>query len=67
MGISDSFRDKADQAVDKVGADRAKDGVEKAGDKADEMTGGRFAKHIDRGQSTAGEYVEQRDGDDVTN
>ncbi len=40
MGIADSFKDKAEQAIDKVGGDRVKQGVEKAGDKVDEKTGG---------------------------
>lgn len=63
MGIADSFKDKAEQAVDKVGADRAKDGVEQAGDKVDDLTGGKYAEHVDKGQNAAGDYIEKLDGD----
>jgi hypothetical protein len=61
MGIADSFREKADQAVDKIGADRVKDGVEKAGDKLDDKTGGKYAEHVDKGQDAASNYVDRMD------
>ncbi|GAA4677196.1 antitoxin [Phytohabitans rumicis] len=64
MGIADSFREKAEQAIDKIGADRVKDGVEKAGDKLDEKTGGKYADHIDKGQNAASNYIDKMDGDD---
>ncbi|MCW6003198.1 antitoxin [Micromonospora sp. CPCC 205371] len=63
MGIADSFREKADQAVDKIGADRAKDGVEKAGDKLDDATGGKYAEHVDKGQNAASDYIDRTDED----
>ncbi|MDQ7910318.1 antitoxin [Phytohabitans sp. ZYX-F-186] len=63
MGIADSFKDKAEQAVDKIGGDRVKQGVEKAGDKIDEMTGGKFAGQVDKGQSAASDYVDKMDDD----
>ncbi|MEH1123964.1 antitoxin [Micromonospora sp. CPCC 206061] len=63
MGIADSFREKADQAVDKVGADRVKDGVEKAGDKVDDATGGKYAQHVDKGQNAASDYIDRTDDD----
>ncbi|GAA4463451.1 antitoxin [Phytohabitans houttuyneae] len=61
MGIADSFKDKAEQAIDKIGGDRVKQGVEKAGDKVDEMTGGKYSSHIDKGQAAASDYVEKMD------
>jgi hypothetical protein len=64
MGIADSFKEKAEQAVDKIGADRVKEGVEKLGDKVDERTGGKYADHIDKGQSAADKYLDKMDGDD---
>lgn len=61
MGIADSFKDKAEQAIDKIGGDRAKQGVEKAGDKVDDMTGGKYAGHVDKGQSAASDYIDRMD------
>jgi antitoxin protein of toxin-antitoxin system len=63
MGIADSFKDKADQAIDKVGGDRAKQGVEKAGDKVDDMTGGKYSGHVDKGQDAASDYIDRTDDD----
>jgi hypothetical protein len=63
MGIADSFKEKADQAVDKIGADRVKDGVEKAGDKVDDATGGKYAEHVDKGQNAASDYIDKMDDD----
>jgi MT0933-like antitoxin protein len=63
MGIADSFKDKADQAIDKIGGDRAKQGVEKGGDKLDDMTGGKYAGHVDKGQDAASDYVDRTDDD----
>lgn len=64
MGIADSFRDKADQLIDKVGEDRVKDGVEKAGDKADDLTKGKYSDQVDKGQDAARNYIDRSDGDD---
>ena len=63
MGIADSFREKAEQAVDKVGGERVKDGVEKAGDKLDDKTGGKYADHVDKGQNAASDYIDRMDDD----
>jgi hypothetical protein len=63
MGIADSFKDKAEQAIDKVGGDRAKQGVEKAGDKVDDMTGGKYAGQVDKGQDAASDYIDRTDDD----
>ncbi|MFC0530372.1 antitoxin [Phytohabitans kaempferiae] len=64
MGIADSFKEKAEQAIDKIGGDRAKEGVEKAGDKIDDMTGGKYAGHVDKGQAAASDYIDRVDRDD---
>jgi hypothetical protein len=63
MGIADSFKDKAEQAIDKVGGERAKQGVDKAGDKIDEKTGGKYADQIDKGQNAASDYIDRTDDD----
>ncbi|MEJ3743410.1 antitoxin [Actinomycetes bacterium KLBMP 9797] len=61
MGIADSFKDKAKEAVDKIGGDKAKKGVDAAADQVDERTGGKYSKHIDTGQQKAGEYIDGLD------
>jgi MT0933-like antitoxin protein len=63
MGIADSFRDKAEKAIDKIGGDRAKRGVEKAGDKLDDMTGGKHARHVDKAQDAASNYIDKKSDD----
>lgn len=63
MGIADSFKDKADQAIDKIGGDRAKQGVEKGGDKLDDMTGSKYSEHVDKGQDAASNYIDRTDDD----
>lgn len=63
MGIADSFKDKAGRAIDKVDGERAKQGVQKAGDKLDEMTGGKYSKQIDKGQEAASDFIDRKGGD----
>jgi hypothetical protein len=63
MGIADSFRDKAEKAVDKIGGERAKRGVEKIGDKIDEKTGGKYSGQVDKGQDAASKYIDRMDDD----
>jgi len=59
MGIGD-FVDKAkDMAADN--ADKVKDGIEQAGDIADEKTGGKYSDKIDQGQEAAKDYVDGLD------
>lgn len=53
VGISDSFRDMTGKAKQKMNPDKAKEGVDKASDRLDQATGGKFSKHVDRGQETA--------------
>lgn len=63
MGIADSFKEKAEQAIDKIGGDRAKQGVEMAGDKLDDLTGDKYASHVDKGQKAASDYIDRMDDD----
>ncbi|MFA1539296.1 antitoxin [Actinomadura monticuli] len=42
--------------------DKAKQGVDRAGDTFDERTGGRHADKVDRGQEKAGDYIDREGG-----
>lgn len=64
MGIADSLREMAQKAKDKVDPDRAKEGIEKAGDKVDDATGGRYSNYVDRGQDAAKTGVDKVAGED---
>ena len=44
--------------------DQAREGVEKAGDKADEATGHRYESQVDKGQQMAEGGVDKAYGDD---
>jgi antitoxin protein of toxin-antitoxin system len=59
MGIADSFRNMADKAKDKVDPDKTKQGIDKAGDKLDDATGGKFSEHVDHGQDAAKSGVDR--------
>ena len=56
-GFLDKAREAADQHDDKVDQ-----GLEKAGDFADDKTGGKYGEHIDKGVDAA----QQRTGDGDT-
>ena len=57
MGIFDSAKDKATEfAQDNPG--KLDQGVEKAGDFADDKTGGQHADKIDKGQDFASEKID---------
>ncbi|ACY98822.1 MULTISPECIES: antitoxin [Thermomonospora] len=43
-------------------SDKAKKGVEKAGDMVDQRTGGRYSQHVDKGQRAASDYVDRNRG-----
>jgi vacuolar-type H+-ATPase subunit H len=64
MGIADSIRDMAEKAKDKVDPAKAKtkEGIEKAGDKVDEATSGKYKEHVDRGQNAAKSGVDKVSG-----
>jgi hypothetical protein len=56
MGFKDWFsRGKQAAAENK---DAVKEGIDKTGDMVDEKTDGRFAEHVDQGQDTAKDFVD---------
>jgi len=59
MGISDSINGMVGKAKDAVGAnpDKADKGVDAAGDKLDDMTGGKHADKVDKAQDMAKDAV----------
>lgn len=62
MGIADKFKDLAGNAVDRLGGeDKAKEGVDAAGDKLDEATGGKYAQYTDKGQDAAKSGIDRLD------
>jgi hypothetical protein len=61
MGLTDKAREMADQAKAKATeALKNDDNVDRAADKADEMTGGKHSDKIDKG----GEMLKDKLGDD---
>jgi MT0933-like antitoxin protein len=56
----DSMDDLGDKAKDALEGheDQAENVVEKAGDKADDMTGGKFEGQVDKGQDAAKDAIE---------
>lgn len=42
--------------------DQAKKGVKKAGDMADQRTGGKYAQHVDKAQQAADDYIDRGRG-----
>ncbi|MFK4088124.1 antitoxin [Kribbella sp. NPDC020789] len=59
MGIFDKAKDALGEHGDKVD-----EGIEKAGDFADEKTGGEHAEQIDKGQEFAKDRLSSLGGDD---
>lgn len=59
MGLLDTIK-----GMLKGNADKAKAGLDKAGDMVDEKTGGKFADKIDMAQDKAGEMLEKEAGDE---
>lgn len=53
MGIADSIRDMAGKAKGKIDPAKAKEGIDRAGDKIDEATGNKYQDYVDRGQNAA--------------
>lgn len=67
MGIFDDAKDKAQ---DLVGGDQGQEAMDKAGDFADDKTGGKFSDQIDQGKEKAGDYLggdSDSDGGDDNN
>lgn len=63
MSTFDNMRDKAEDAASEH-PDQVDEGVEKAGDFADDKTGGKYSDQVDKGEEKAGDYVEGLGGDD---
>lgn len=61
MGLADKFDEFKDKAADLLGehGDKAKEGVEKAGDFADEKTGGKYSEQVDTAQEKASEGIDK--------
>jgi hypothetical protein len=57
MSQFDNLRDKAEDAAGDH-PDQVNEGIEKAGDFADDKTGGKYSDQIDQGQEKAGDYAE---------
>ncbi|OIJ24809.1 antitoxin [Nocardioides luteus] len=62
MSFLDKAKDLAQQGIDKVGADKVGEGLDKAGEFADEKTGGKFSDQIDQGVEAAKNEAEKMDG-----
>lgn len=61
MGLADKFDEFKDKAADLLGehGDKANEGVEKAGDFADEKTGGKYSEQVDTAQEKAREGIDK--------
>lgn len=58
MGLLDKIKGMLGGNVDK-----AKAGIDKAGDMVDEKTGGKFGDQIDKAQDMAGDMLDKEAGD----
>jgi hypothetical protein len=63
MGMFDNLKDKATEAVDEHG-DKIGEGLDKAGEFADEKTGGQYGEKIDQGTDMAKDQLDNLDGQD---
>ena len=63
MGMFDNMKDKAEDLA-KEHPDQVNEGLEKAGDFADEKTGGKFEDQIDKGQDFARDRMGNGEGQD---
>ena len=63
MGMFDNLKDKATEAVDEHG-DKIGEGLDKAGEFADEKTGGQYGDKIDQGTDMAKDQLDNLDGQD---
>ncbi len=63
MGMFDNLRDKATEAVDEHG-DKIGEGLDKAGEFADEKTDGKYGDKIDQGTDVAKDQLDNLDGQD---
>jgi hypothetical protein len=65
MGNLDDMKDKASDLASEHG-DKAKEGMEKAGDFADEKTGGEHTEKIDQGVQKGQDLVDEMGGEGGT-
>ncbi|MDQ2783097.1 MAG: antitoxin [Actinomycetota bacterium] len=63
MGMFDDIKNKAKDLVDGHG-DKVDGGIDKAGDFADEKTGGQHADKVDMGQQKVRDGLDSLDGQD---
>ena len=63
MGMFDNMKDKAEDLA-KEHPDQVNEGLEKAGDFADDRTGGKFEDQIDKGQEFARDRMGNGEGQD---
>jgi hypothetical protein len=63
MSMFDNMKDKASDLVDDHG-DKVGEGLDKAGDFADEKTGGKYSDQIDQGVDQAKGGLDGLDGQD---
>ncbi|HET6738976.1 MAG TPA: antitoxin [Kribbella sp.] len=63
MGMFDNMKDKAEDLA-KEHPDQVNEGLEKAGDFADDKTGGKFEDQIDKGQDFARDRMGNGEGQD---
>jgi len=61
MGMFDNMKDKAGDLVDEHGA-KVDEGLDKAGEFADEKTGGKYGDKIDQGTDMARDQLDNLDG-----
>ena len=58
MGLLDDAKNLADQAVDSIGGDKVKEGIDAAADKVDEATGGSASAVGDQAKGAADGVVD---------
>ena len=58
MGLLDDAKNLADQAVDTVGGDKVKEGIDAAADKVDDATGGSASAVVDQAKNAADGVVD---------
>lgn len=64
MGIGQSLRKLTDRAKGKVSPEQAQSGIDKAGDKVDESTGGKYSEKTDKAQEKAKDAANKQLKDD---
>ena len=59
--MADKFDEMKDKSADAMSGneDKVQDGMQSAADKGDEMTGGKYADHIEKGRDAASEKMDE--------